>query len=106
METLQISDSVKELLEYAEGNSLDDKLVKLVVSDLEKKLAICAERLYEFERKYALNFNEFKNTWELGAMSDKYSYSVESDYMEWESLDDEHRLLLSQLRKIKEKFKL
>jgi hypothetical protein len=105
MGTLQISDSVKELLEYAEGDNLDEKLAKLVLSDLERRLRVCAERCYEFEKKYGLNFQGFKELWEADSASgtDKYSYDVERDYIEWESVDDEHRLLLTQLRAIKEK---
>jgi len=105
MEALNISDPVKELLEYAEGDNLNEKLVKLIVSDLETRLHVCTERLYEFEKKYGSNFQEFKEAWEIRTTSEKYSYEIERDYFEWESLDDERRLLLSQLRAVKEKLR-
>ncbi len=34
----------------------------------------------------------------------KLAHEVERDYMEWESLVDEHEMLLLQLRKLKGKF--
>jgi len=101
METLQIPNEVKEMLHYTEGKTLQEKLARLVVSDLENRLRSCAERLYEFEKKHGMGFDEFKKAWREDNVPEKYSYEVERDYMEWESLDDEHDLLLSQIREIK-----
>jgi len=50
METLQIPNSVKEMLLYIEGKSIKDKLVPLIMSDLENRFRTCTERLYEFEK--------------------------------------------------------
>lgn len=102
METLQIPNSVKEMLLYIEGKSIKDKLVRLIMSDLENRFRSCTERLYEFEKKYRLPFRQFKEGWETDISSDKYSYETEKDYIEWESLDDEHDFLLSQMRAVKE----
>jgi hypothetical protein len=101
METLQIPNAVKEMLLYTEGKSIQDKLVRLIMSDLENRFRSCTERLYEFEKKYRLAFRPFKEAWETDASSEKYSYEIEKDYMEWESLDDEHDFLLSQMRAVK-----
>jgi len=68
------------------------------MSDLENRLRSCTERLYEFEKKYRLAFKQFKEAWETDGSPEKYSYETEKDYMEWESLDDEHEFLLSQMR--------
>lgn len=102
METLQIPNSVKEMLLYIEGKSIKDKLVRLIMSDLENRFRTCTERLYEFEKKYRLAFNQFKEAWETDISPEKYSYETEKDYIEWESLDDEHDFLLSQMRAVKE----
>jgi len=48
METLQIPNSVKEMLLYIEGKSIKDKLVRLIMSDLENRFRSCTERLYEY----------------------------------------------------------
>jgi len=102
METLQIPNSVKEMLLYIEGKSIKDKLVRLIMSDLENRFRTCTERLYEFEKKYRLAFNQFNEAWETDISPEKYSYETEKDYIEWESLDNEHDFLLSQMRAVKE----
>jgi hypothetical protein len=105
METLQISESVKEKLERAEGADLEEKVVGLLRSDLQSRLRVCVEKLYEFEKKHGLKFQEFMELWEKGGIADRYSYETEKDFMEWESLSDEHGLLLSEIRKLREDIK-
>jgi len=102
VEINNIPKAVKSALEYIEGETIDDKLMHLVVSDLKQSLRACLDRIYSFESKYGMSFNEFKDAWESNLIPDKYSHPVERDYMEWESLDDEHTLILSQLRNIQE----
>lgn len=76
METLQIPNEVKEMLHYAEGKTLQEKLARLVVSDLESRLRSCAERLYGFDKKHGMAFDEFKKAWREDNVSEKYSYVV------------------------------
>lgn len=102
MKTTHIPKSVKSALEYIEGESIDDKLIHLVVSDLKQRLRICLDRIYFFESKYGMSFSEFKEKWIKNLIQDKYSHTIERDYMEWESLDDEHILTLSHLRSLRE----
>ena len=106
METLPISNSLKEMLIYVEGKSIQEKLTRLLMNDLGNRLRTCTERLYEFEKKYQLVFNQFKEAWETDGSPKKYSYEIEKDYMEWESLDDEHDFLLSLMRAAKERLSL
>lgn len=100
METLQISEAVKEKLLSAEGANLGEKVTRLVMSDLQSRLRACTERLYGFEKKYGLKFQEFKDMWEKDDLPRKHSHETETDFMEWESLSDEHDLLLSEIRKL------
>ena len=39
--------------------------------------------------------------WQGGEIPNRHSHEVEHDYMEWERLSDEHKLLLSQLKTLK-----
>ena len=94
METLPISNSLKKMLIYVEGKSIQEKLTRLLMNDLGNRLHTCTERLYEFEKKYQLVFNQSKEAWETDASPKKYSYEIEKDYMEWESLDDERLALI------------
>ena len=102
MEALQVPDSMKEMMSYIEGGTIQEKLGWLIISHLENRFRSCTERLYEFEKKYRLSFEQFKGQWNSDTTERKYSYAIEKDYMEWESLDDEHDLLLSQMRQVKE----
>ncbi len=46
-----------------------------------------------FEQKYKMDFNEFEQAWNIGKIKDKYLYTVEKDYWEWEaSITDKQRL--------------
>ncbi len=74
METLQIPNSMKEMLLHIEGESIKDKLIRLIMSDLENRFRTCTERLYEFEKKYRLVFKQFKEAWETDIRPEKYYY--------------------------------
>jgi len=54
----------------------------------------------EFEAKYGIQFEEFAAKWNADKIPNRYSHEIERDYMEWESLVDEHKILLLQLRKL------
>lgn len=101
METLQISEAVKEKLLSTEGANLEEKVTRLVMSDLQSRLRDCTESLYEFEKKYGLKFQQFKDLWERDGFPGKFSHETETDFMEWESLTDEQDLLLSEIRSLK-----
>ncbi len=102
MEILQIPENLKERLNRAEGTNLEEKVVGLLMSDLQSRLRACTERLFEFEKKYGLSFPEFKRLWEKGDLPSKHSYEKETDFMEWESLADERDFLLAEIRKLRE----
>ncbi|MCF7876450.1 hypothetical protein K9M06_05285 [Candidatus Bipolaricaulota bacterium] len=103
MKTLDISESIAEAMEYIEGDSLESKLFQLLASDLKNRLQRCSERIVEYEAKYGYEFPEFKQAWEDGKIDSPGSHEIESDFMEWESLVEERKFLLSQLKKMSEK---
>lgn len=101
METVKVPDSLKDVLDYLEGESLDEKLIHLITNELQRRLQACSQRIVDFEAKYGMDFEEFTNAWQAGEIPNRYSHEVERDYMEWESLSDEYKLLLSQLKRLK-----
>lgn len=103
---MKVPDFLRDILGYTEGKDLKEKLVYLIANDLKRRLHLCADRILEYETKYGMSFQQFKAAWKAGRMANRYSHEVERDYMEWESLDDEYALLLSRLRRLKEKFRL
>ncbi len=98
MATVHISGPVKEMLDNLEGETFECKLLTLIQGDLENRLRGCTERIYTFEKNYGMTFEEFRDAWEKGSLTDKHAYEIEQNFMEWESLTAEHTLLLSQLR--------
>lgn len=104
METVKLPDALLSALDYLEGESLDKKLVQLVTNDLKRRLQVCSQRIIDFEAKYGMEFEEFARAWQAGEAPNRYSHGVERDYMEWESLIDEYKLLLSQLKRLKGDF--
>jgi len=104
MQIVKLPESLQEILEFVEGKNLDEKLIQLIRNDLKRRLHLCSERIMEFEAKYGVQFDEFVANWKADKIPNRYSHQVERDYMEWESLVDEHNVLLAQLRKLKDKF--
>lgn len=102
MQNIELPESAKYIFDFTEGIDISEKLRNLVKGDLERRLKNCTERIFEFERKYGMAFGEFESDWQEGKVPDKHSHGVERDYMEWESLEDEHRELLHKLKKMKE----
>jgi len=101
METVKVPDSLKDIFEYLEGETSDQKLVCLIVNDFKGRLQTCSQRIVKFEAKYGMRFEAFTQAWQAKEITNRYSHAVERDYMEWESLVDEYELLLSNLKKLK-----
>jgi len=101
LEKVELPEVLREALDYLEGKSLDEKLAQLITNDLKRRLEICSRRIVDFEAKYGMDFEEFSQAWQAGQIPSPYSYEVEHDYMEWESLVDEFKQLLSYLRRLK-----
>jgi hypothetical protein len=101
METVKLPDALRDALDYLEGKSLDEKLAQLITNDLKRRLEICSQRIVDFEAKYGMEFEEFARAWQVGEIPNPYSHEVERDYMEWESLLDEFKQLLTQLKGLK-----
>ena len=102
MTTIQMSNPVEKVFLQLEGSNTESKLVQLILRDVENRLRACLERLYMFEKKHGMTFGEFDDAWKRGQIDKKYSHETEADYMEWESINDEHGVLLHQLRQARE----
>ena len=101
MEIVKVPDSLKGIFEHLEGETSDQKLAHLIVNDLKTRLRRCSQRIVKFEAKYGMRFGAFAQAWQAEEITNRYSHTVEHDYMEWESLVDEYELLLSNLKKLK-----
>lgn len=102
MQNIELPESAKYIFDFTEGADINEKLRNLVRGDLERRLKNCTERIFDYEKKHVMSFGEFEVAWKEDKVADRHSHDVESDYMEWESLEDEHRELLHKLKKMKE----
>jgi hypothetical protein len=82
------------LLASVGKESLDEKLGELLLGTIENKLTDYTRQILQFEEKYGLSFTEFESLWKSGALEKKYSYEVESDFIDWEMLEGEKADLL------------
>jgi hypothetical protein len=98
MATLAISRDVLDLIKYAEGETIEDKLIGLVSADLARRLRECEREIGDFELKYRMTFAEFAKAWESDEIPNKWSHQVERDYMIWGGLEAEKRKWLSLLK--------
>lgn len=44
------------------------------------------EKIRKFEKKYGMEFKDFKTALRKNEINNKYSYDVERDFWEWEGL--------------------
>ncbi|MFB6212653.1 MAG: hypothetical protein ABEI53_02440 [Candidatus Magasanikbacteria bacterium] len=82
-----VSSDTAKLLKDITGESHLDSAVRMTVEDaLHHRLEKVEEKIEEFDDKYGMSFEDFREKWENGEIEDKYSYDVEKDYWEWEGL--------------------
>lgn len=53
---------------------------------IEHRLEKIEKEIKVLEKKYRTNFSEFEKNWKSGKIKSKFSYAVEKDYLEWDSL--------------------
>lgn len=89
-----ISKPIHKILTDLTGETRLDVALHLATKDLVRlKLKEAEEQRKQFEERYQMDFETFKQAWGEGQIADKYSYEVERDYWEWEAaVTDEKRL--------------
>lgn len=72
-----------------------EKTLKRFVKDaLFLQLQEVSKKIASFEGKYNGNFSEFERKWKKMPRLKKGSYEMESDYMDWEALENHKRALM------------
>ena len=98
IDTTAFSPQVLTHLDHVEGETADSKLLTLLTTYLQSQIRACEQEIETYELKYRMTFAEFAEAWEQGAIADRWSHTVERDYMEWEGLEEERRSWLARLR--------
>ncbi|MBI4771605.1 MAG: hypothetical protein HY784_14640 [Chloroflexi bacterium] len=100
MVTLAVSPRTMEYLGQIEGQTTEEKVLRLLETYLSSQLMACEREIGEYEVKYRSTFAEFAGAWADGTVPDRRSHAVERDYMEWEGLEAEKRRWLDMLRRL------
>ena len=85
--TKQIPKQTKKILADITGESRLNVAISMTLKDAAKyRLSEINKRIKKFNEKYKIDFDKFEKLWKEGKIKDKFSYNVEKDYLEWDSL--------------------
>lgn len=89
MTTLEIQKKIAPILSKGDGSfkGFVKEALVLRLQETSKKIAV-------FEGKYNKGFFEFKRAWLRAKPKQKHSYDMESDYIDWEALEEYKRDLM------------
>jgi hypothetical protein len=76
----------KTLIEITGEPRIEIAILELLKDAIEHRIEKINAEIKNLEGKYLMSFEEFKNKFNSGKIPDSYSYSVETDYLEWEGL--------------------
>jgi hypothetical protein len=76
----------KVLMELTGEPRIELAILDLVKDAVEHRIEKLEKEIKFFEKKYGMNFEEFKKRFEKNEIQNSYSYDVEMDYLEWEGL--------------------
>lgn len=87
METATISPSLLRMSMELTGEPRPETALVIALKDaLMYRFEQIKKGLKIYEKRYRMNFIEFKKAWNEDRIDDKYSYKVEKDLWEWEAL--------------------
>ena len=98
---IELSPNLKEIFRFkgAEGRE-DEVALGLLAAGLRGFLRECDEEILEFEIKYGLPFEKFKEELDLGKWGAPHSYPLEKDAMRWEDLVIEKKVRIESLHRL------
>jgi len=98
MPVIEIAPQLQSVLEGLGGETLSQKIARLLSSELRRYLEECEREMLELEIKYGLDYQRFKERLESGELGDEFSYPLEKDAMRWEDLTVEKKHWLERVR--------
>ena len=96
--TVNLSSQARSMLDSLAGETPDQKIAHLLLRDIRRKLEECEHERLALELKYGMEYNEFKQQLDQGALGEPFDYELEQDAIRWEDLPEEKRHWLQQLR--------
>ena len=98
MAMLELSPSLLDTLKRLE--EVEVNALKIFIRGLKELLKDCEEEILDFEIKYGISFEKFREMSEKGDLGDPFSYPLERDAMKWEDLMAEKGLRLNMIREL------
>lgn len=94
----RLAPEIKPILENIAGKGLNEKVARLLISELRRYLLECEQEILQLEIKYGYEYDEFKQRLRQGQLGNEFAYPLETDAMRWEDLITEKRYWLKQLK--------
>jgi len=91
---MELSKTTLKVLTDITGETRLENAINSTLKDaLEHRMEIVEKGIKNFEKKYGMTFGKFRKRWNEGKIKNKFSYGVEKDYVEWETLDTRKKKL-------------
>jgi hypothetical protein len=100
MTLAEVTPQMRTVLDGITGETIDEKIVHLLVNELRRRLQDCEQEILELEIKYGMMYDQFQTRLEAGDLGDPFSYPLEQDAMRWDDLVAEKKHWLSELKAI------
>jgi len=97
MAAIEIASQLQPILNQVEGQTLDQKVARLLARQMRDHLEECEREMLDLEIKYHTDYESFKHRLEAGELGDPFSYGLEQDTMHWDDLRAEKQYWLAQL---------
>ena len=81
---------------------LEVNALTIFIRGVKELLKECGEEILNFEIKYGVSFEKFREMLEKGDLGNPFSYPLEKDTMVWEDLIEEKRLRLNMIRELEQ----
>jgi hypothetical protein len=99
MHLIELSPNLKGIFKEL-GVEEEETAIQVMATGLKELLRECEQEILEFEIKYGMPFDRFKEQLDVGMLGDPHSYPLEKDAMVWEDLVKEKQVRLESLRKM------
>ena len=100
MAMIKLSPPLRDTLKRL--GELEANAIKIFIRGLMELLKECEEEILNFEIKYGVSFEKFREMLEKGDLGDPFSYPLEKDTMIWEDLITEKGLRLDMIRELEQ----
>ena len=96
---IELSQNLKDIFKGF-GAGEEETVLKALTTGFKELLIKCEEEILDFEVKYGLPFERFKEELDTGKFGDPHTYPLEKDAMVWEDLVREKKVRLESMRKL------